>query len=170
MPWELSERLVNELSGGTSLHHRIPLFDARSLHGFDISASNFRAEEDFYLDAFLKHQWYNSNTKRDKGSLQQAGNAFILNVQHIGRDAWLRKLDTARVRFEKRTLTGARSKLHRLSREEEVTCFTWGDPYLHFYEYVQRAGEEVYSLSSPWGRAHISFKIREAIAILQSLY
>ena len=50
--WVLPERLVNDLSGETSLHHRIPLFDARHLHGFDISASNFRAEEDFYLDVF----------------------------------------------------------------------------------------------------------------------
>ena len=85
-PWELPERLVSELSGETSLHHRIPLFDARSLHGLDISASNFRAEEEFYLDAFLKHRWYNSNTKRDKSSLLQAWNAFILNVQRIRRD------------------------------------------------------------------------------------
>ena len=53
--WVLPERLVNDLSGKTSLHHRIPLFDARLLHGLDISASNFRAEKDFYLDVFLKH-------------------------------------------------------------------------------------------------------------------
>ena len=98
---------MNDLAGETSLHHRIPLFDARSLHGLDINASNFRAEEEFYLDAFLKHRWYSGNTKRDKSSLLQAWNAFILNVQHIGREAWLRKPDTALVRFEKRTLTGA---------------------------------------------------------------
>uniref|UniRef100_M4B5A8 RxLR effector candidate protein n=1 Tax=Hyaloperonospora arabidopsidis (strain Emoy2) TaxID=559515 RepID=M4B5A8_HYAAE len=55
-PWVLSERLVNDLSGETSLHHQIPLFDARLLHGLDINARNFRAEEDFYLDAFLKHR------------------------------------------------------------------------------------------------------------------
>ena len=169
-PWELPERLVNELSSETSLHHRIPLFDARSLHGLDISASNFRAEEEFYLDAFLKHRWYNSNTKRDKSSLLQDWNAFILNVQHIGRDAWLRKLDAARVRFEKRSLIGARSRLHRLSREAGIPCLTWGDPCPHCYESVRRADREVYSLSSPWGRAHISSEMRDAIANLQSLY
>ena len=68
-PWQLPERLVNDLSGMTSEHHRIPLFDARMLHGLDISASNFRAEEDFYLDVFLKHRWYSGNYKRDKKSL-----------------------------------------------------------------------------------------------------
>ena len=31
----------------TSTHHRIPLFDARMLHGLDTSASNFRAEGHF---------------------------------------------------------------------------------------------------------------------------
>ena len=55
-PWVLPERLVNDLSGETSLHYRIPLFVARMLHGLGISGSNFRAEEDFYLDAFLKHR------------------------------------------------------------------------------------------------------------------
>ena len=86
-PWLLPERLINSLSGDTSAHHRIPLFDAKRLHGLDISASNFRAEEDFYLDAFLKHRWYSGNTKRDKNSLLQAWNAFIHNVESIGREA-----------------------------------------------------------------------------------
>ena len=85
-PWVLPERLVDDLSSETSIHHRIPLFDARQIHGLDISASNFRAEEDLYLDAFLKHRWYSGNTKRDKSSVLQAWNAFILNVQHIGRE------------------------------------------------------------------------------------
>ena len=43
-PWVLPETLVNDLSGETRLHHRISLFDARQLHGLDISASNFRAK------------------------------------------------------------------------------------------------------------------------------
>ena len=127
-PWVLPKRLVNDLSGETSLHHRISLFDARLLHRLDISASNFRAEEDYYLDAFLKHRLYSGTTKRGKSSLLQARNAFILNVQHIGREAWLRKLDTARVRFGKQTLAGAKVRLHKLSREAGIPCRTWGDP------------------------------------------
>ena len=75
---------MNDLSGETSLHHQIPLFDARLLHGLDISTSKFRAEEDFYMDALLKHRWYSGNTERDKSSLLQAWNALILNVQHMG--------------------------------------------------------------------------------------
>ena len=169
-PWVLPERLVNDLSVETSLHHRISLFDARLLHGLDISANNFRAEEDFYLDAFLKHRWYSGNTKRDKSSLLQAWNSFILNVQHIGREAWLRKLDTARVRFEKRTLTGAKVRLHKLSREAGIPCLTWGDPCPCCFDNTQRISREVYSLSSPWGRAQISSKMRDSIANLQSPY
>ena len=38
------EQLINDFSGETSAHHRIPLFDARRLHGLDINASNYRAE------------------------------------------------------------------------------------------------------------------------------
>ena len=50
--WVLPERLVNDLSGKTSLHHRIPLFDVTLLNGLDISASNFCPEEDFCLNNF----------------------------------------------------------------------------------------------------------------------
>uniref|UniRef100_M4BLG4 Core-binding (CB) domain-containing protein n=1 Tax=Hyaloperonospora arabidopsidis (strain Emoy2) TaxID=559515 RepID=M4BLG4_HYAAE len=167
-PWVLPERLVNDLSGETSLHHRIPLFDARQIHGLDISASNFRAEEDFYLDAFLNHRWYSDSTKRNKSSLLQAWNDFILSVQHIGRDAWLRKIDTARVRFEKRTLTGAKVRLHKLSREAGISCLTWDDPCLCCFENTQQISREAYSLSLPW--AHIASEMRDAIANLQSLY
>ena len=38
--WVLPEKIVDDLSGKTSLHHQIPLFDASLLHGLDISASN----------------------------------------------------------------------------------------------------------------------------------
>ena len=80
----LPERLVDDLSGETSLHHQIPLFDARQIHGLDISASNFRAEEDFYPDAFLKHRWYSGNAKRDKSSLLQAWNALYSMCSTLG--------------------------------------------------------------------------------------
>ena len=161
---------MNDLSSEISLHHRIPLFDTRLLHGIYISASNFRAEEDFYLDAFLKHRWHSDNTKQDKSSLLQAWNAFILNVQHIEREAWLRKLDTARIRFEKRTLTDAKARLYKLSREAGIPCLTWSYPCPCCFDNTQRISIEVYSLSSPWGRAHISSDMRNAIANLQSLY
>ena len=68
-PWIIPERFVNELSGETSNHNRIPSFDARVLYGLNMSASNFRAEQDVCLDAFLKHRWYSCNTKRDNISL-----------------------------------------------------------------------------------------------------
>ena len=81
-----------------------PLFDARLLHGLDISASDFCAEEDYYRDVFRKYRGYSGNTKRDKSSLMRARDAFVLNMQQIGRDVSLLKLNTAHVRFEKRTL------------------------------------------------------------------
>ena len=76
-PWRLPEQLINSLSHETSQHHRIPLFDASELNGLSSSAMNSRAEKDFYLDAFLKHRWYNGNQKRDKASLLAAWNAFV---------------------------------------------------------------------------------------------
>ena len=95
----------------------------------------------------------------------QAWNAYILNVQHIGREAWLRKLDTARIRFEKRTLTGAKFRFHKLSREAGISCLTWGDPCPCCFEITQRISRGVYSLSSPWSRAHISSEMRDAMLI-----
>ena len=44
------------LSGEISSHTKFLFFIATKLHGLDISAENFRAEEEFYLDAFLKHR------------------------------------------------------------------------------------------------------------------
>ena len=77
----------------------------------------FRAEMDFYVDAFLKHQRNNVNTTKKKISLMQAWNAFIRNGKDIGREAWLQKLNAARVQFEISTPTDAKFNLHRLFRE-----------------------------------------------------
>ena len=91
------------------------------------SARPIRAEEDFYLDVFLKYRWYSGSHKRGKHSLLQAWNAFIRNFEDIGREAWLQNLYTARIRLKKRTPTGARFRLHRLSREAGRPCLTWGE-------------------------------------------
>ena len=108
-PWRLPEQLINIFSHATSQHHRISLFDASDLHGLSSSAKVLRAEEDFYLDAFFRHRWYNGNQKRDEASLLAAWNAFVQRVKNFGREGWLQKLKTVRVKFEKRTPTGARS-------------------------------------------------------------
>ena len=55
-PWRLPERLLTRLSEEITPHNKYPLFIATKLHGLDPSSKNFRAEEDFYLDAFLKHR------------------------------------------------------------------------------------------------------------------
>ena len=71
----------------TSDRYRIILLDSSKLHKLDPSASNFRTQHDFFIDAFFKHRWYSENHKRDGPSLIQAWNAFIHNVGEIGRDA-----------------------------------------------------------------------------------
>ena len=114
-PWLLPEQPISSLSRETTPHNKHPLYIATKLHGLDPSAKSFRAEEDFYLDAFLKHRWDSGNKKRDKASVMQAWSAFIRNVNDIGREAWLQRLNAIRVKFEKRTPTGARYILHRLS-------------------------------------------------------
>ena len=83
------------------------MFIATKLHGLDPSAKNFRADEDFNLDSFLKHRLYNGNNKRDEVLLMQAWNVSIRNVKEIGSEAWLHKINAARVKFKKRPPTGA---------------------------------------------------------------
>ena len=68
------------------------IIDSSKLQKIDPSASNFRTEHNFFIDAFFKHRWYSGNHKRDGPSLIQAWKAFIHNVGEIGRDAWLDKL------------------------------------------------------------------------------
>ena len=108
--------MLNHLSDTVSDRYRIRLFESSRLDGLDSSASDFRTEHEFYIDVFFKHQLYSGNHKRDGASLTQAQNAFTHNVREIGRDIWLEKLALSRNRFEKRTSTGARYKLHRLLR------------------------------------------------------
>ena len=54
-------------------------------------------------------------------------NAFIRKFQYNGREAWLQKLDTARIRFEETTRTGTSMELRRLSREADITYLIRGD-------------------------------------------
>ena len=101
----------------------------------------------------------------------QAWNAFTRNVKDIGREAWLQKPSATRVKFEKKRIpTGARYKLHRLPRETGLLCLTRGDPCPCCVDNTQRVKGDVYSFSSPWGRARISIQMRDAIDVLQSLY
>ena len=97
--------MLARLSDTTSDRYRIKLFDSSKLHKLDPSASNFRTEHDFFVDAFFKHRWHSGNHKRDVPFLIQVWNASIHNVGEIGCDAWLDNLLLARNRFEKRTST-----------------------------------------------------------------
>ena len=45
-----------------------------------------------------------------------------------------------------------------------------GDPCPCCVDNRQRVKGDVYSLSSPWGRARISIEMRDAIDVLQSIY
>ena len=154
--WMPPNSIIDRLSATTSDRYRIKLFDSSRLHCLDSSASDYRTECDFYIDVFFKHRWYSGNHKRDGPSLIQAWNAFIRNFEDVGRDAWLEKLDKSRERFEKRTPTGARYKLHRLSREAGLPCLSWGDPCPCCVNNSARAPKEAYLLSSPWWRVRVT--------------
>ena len=55
-PWLLPERLLTSLSGETTPHNEYTFLIATKLHKLYLSEKNFRAEDEFYLDAFLKHR------------------------------------------------------------------------------------------------------------------
>uniref|UniRef100_A0AAV1U7G9 Uncharacterized protein n=1 Tax=Peronospora matthiolae TaxID=2874970 RepID=A0AAV1U7G9_9STRA len=97
-------------------------------------------------------------------------NAYIHNLEDVGRDAWNDKLIKARDKFEKRTPTGPRYKLHRLSREKGLPCLSWGDSCPCCVNNSARAPKEAYLLTSPWWRVRVSTEMYEGIDNLKSLY
>ena len=88
-PWLPSQRVLLRLTETTSDRHPIRLFDSSKLRKLDRSARNFGTEHQFFIDAFFKHRWYIGNHKRDGTALIQTWNAFIHNVEVIGRIAWM---------------------------------------------------------------------------------
>uniref|UniRef100_A0AAV1T9C0 Uncharacterized protein n=1 Tax=Peronospora matthiolae TaxID=2874970 RepID=A0AAV1T9C0_9STRA len=129
----------------------------------DSSTGTIRAEEEFFTDAFFKHRWYNGSRVRDAKALVQGWNALFHNIECIGREAWLAKLDAARIRFEKRNPVGARSKLHRLSREAGLSCLSLGDPCLGCLDNSNCAHREAFLPNDPYWRARISFEMAEGM-------
>uniref|UniRef100_A0AAV1TA68 Uncharacterized protein n=1 Tax=Peronospora matthiolae TaxID=2874970 RepID=A0AAV1TA68_9STRA len=125
--WMPPKSVMDHLSATTSDRYRTRLFDSSRIHHLEPSAKNYRAKNEFFIDAFFRHRWYSGNHKRDGPSLLQAWNAYIHNLEDVGRDAWNDKTIKARDKFEKRTPTGARYKLHRLSRAKGLPCLSWGD-------------------------------------------
>uniref|UniRef100_A0AAV1TXA2 Uncharacterized protein n=1 Tax=Peronospora matthiolae TaxID=2874970 RepID=A0AAV1TXA2_9STRA len=126
-PWMPSSKDLDRLVGMTTERYRIPLFDCRRILPPNSSTETILAEEEFFIDVFFKHQWYNGNRGRDGKALVQKWNAFIHNIECIGREAWIGKLDAARIRFEKRNPVGGQCKLHRMSREAGLPCLSWGE-------------------------------------------
>uniref|UniRef100_A0AAV1TSF7 Uncharacterized protein n=1 Tax=Peronospora matthiolae TaxID=2874970 RepID=A0AAV1TSF7_9STRA len=168
--WLPPKSVMDRLSAMTSDRYRTLLFDSSRIHHLDPSAKDYHTENEFLIDAFFKHRWYSGNHKRDGTSLLQAWNAYIHNLEDVGRDAWNDKLIKARDKFEKRTPTGARYKLHRLSREKGLHCLSWGDPFPCCVNNSARAPKEAYLPNSPWWRVRISSEMYERIDNLKSLY
>uniref|UniRef100_A0AAV1U167 Uncharacterized protein n=1 Tax=Peronospora matthiolae TaxID=2874970 RepID=A0AAV1U167_9STRA len=168
--WMPPKSVMDHLSATTSDRYRTRLFDSSRIHHLDPSAKDYRAEHEFFIDAFFRHRWYSGNHKRDGPSLLQAWNAYIHNLEDVGRDAWNDKLIKARDKFEKRTPTGARYKLHRLSREKGLPCLSWGDSCPCCVNNSARAPKEAYLLTSPWWRVRIYSEMYEGIDNLKSLY
>ena len=125
--WMPSLSNLREWYGFTTGSCRIPLLDSSRLHGLDVSAKDYRIEHECYIDVFFRHRWYHGNHKRDELSLAQAWNSFISNVENVGSDAYPSKLNAARNKFKQKSMTGARYKLHRLSRESSLPCLSYGE-------------------------------------------
>uniref|UniRef100_A0AAV1TQI2 Uncharacterized protein n=1 Tax=Peronospora matthiolae TaxID=2874970 RepID=A0AAV1TQI2_9STRA len=167
--WMPPKSVKDHWSAMKSDLYRTRLFDSSRIHHLDPSAKDYRAENDFFIDAFFRHRWYSGNHKRDGPSLLQAWKAYIYNLEDVGRDVWNDKLIKARDKFEKRTPTGARYKLHRLSRENGLPCPSWGDSCPCCVNNSARAPKEAYLLTSPWWRVRISSEMYEGINNLKSL-
>uniref|UniRef100_A0AAV1UF96 Uncharacterized protein n=1 Tax=Peronospora matthiolae TaxID=2874970 RepID=A0AAV1UF96_9STRA len=144
-PWMLPYRKLNRLAGTTTERDRTLLFDCRKFCSPNSSPESiYRAEEEFFTDAFFKHRWYNGSRVRGGKALVQGWNALIHNFECIGREAWLAKLDAARIRFEKRNSVGARYKLHRFSKESGLPCLLWVDSFPGCLDNLDRAAREAY--------------------------
>uniref|UniRef100_A0AAV1U076 Uncharacterized protein n=1 Tax=Peronospora matthiolae TaxID=2874970 RepID=A0AAV1U076_9STRA len=168
--WLPPKSVMDRLSATTSDRYRTRLFDSSRIHHLDPSANDYHTENDFFIDAFFMHRWYSGNHKRDGPSLLQAWNAYIHNLEDVGRDAWNDKLIKARDKLEKRTPKGARYKLHRLSREKGLPCLSRGDSCPCCVNNSARALKEAYLPNSPWWRVRISSEMYEGIDNLKSLY
>uniref|UniRef100_A0AAV1U1M1 Uncharacterized protein n=1 Tax=Peronospora matthiolae TaxID=2874970 RepID=A0AAV1U1M1_9STRA len=94
--WMPPKSVMDHLSVTTSDRYRTRLFDSSRIHHLDPSAKNYRAEHEFFINAFFRHRWYSGNHKRDGPSLLQAWNAYIHNLEDVGRDVWNNKLIKAR--------------------------------------------------------------------------
>uniref|UniRef100_A0AAV1SZT8 ASX DEUBAD domain-containing protein n=1 Tax=Peronospora matthiolae TaxID=2874970 RepID=A0AAV1SZT8_9STRA len=98
--WMPLKSVMDRLSATTSDRYRTRLFDLSRIHHLDPSAKDYRAENEFFINAFFKHRWYSGNHKRDGPSLLQAWNAHIHTLEDVGRDVWNDKLIKARDKFE----------------------------------------------------------------------
>ena len=127
------------------------LFDASKLHSLEASAKNFRTENVRCIDAFLEHRWYGPHKRREADAFLQYWNAFITNVSNVGMDTWFRKLFASRNRFEKRSVSGACYRLHRLFRKAGLLRLSRGDPCPGCISTSPRAPRRRTSLLSPGG-------------------
>uniref|UniRef100_A0AAV1UB83 Uncharacterized protein n=1 Tax=Peronospora matthiolae TaxID=2874970 RepID=A0AAV1UB83_9STRA len=155
-PWMPSSKKLDRVADMNTERDRIPLFDCRRICPPNSSTETIRAEEEFFTDVFFKHRWYNGSRVRDGKALVQGWSALIHNIECIGREAWLAKLDAARIRFEKRNPVGARYKLHRLSREAGLPCLSWGDSCPGCLDNSNCTPREFYLPNDPYWRTRNS--------------
>uniref|UniRef100_A0AAV1TW77 Uncharacterized protein n=1 Tax=Peronospora matthiolae TaxID=2874970 RepID=A0AAV1TW77_9STRA len=169
-PWMPSSRELDRLVGMTTERDQIPLFDCRKICPPDSSTETIRAEEELFNDAFFKYWWYNGSRVQDVKAVVQGWNALIHFIERIDREAWLGKLDAARIRFEKCNPVGARYKLHRQSRESELHRLSWNDSCSGCLNNSNRAPREAFLPSDLYWTAHIYSEMAEGIDTLESVY
>ena len=90
--------------------------------------------------------------------------------QNVGWDAWLDKLIAARNRFEHKSPTGARFKLHPLSLEAGLPFLSWEDNCQSCVKNSFRASREAFLSNQPYWRTRISSELYQVIETLQSLF
>uniref|UniRef100_A0AAV1TAH2 Uncharacterized protein n=1 Tax=Peronospora matthiolae TaxID=2874970 RepID=A0AAV1TAH2_9STRA len=169
--WMPPKSVMDHLSATTSDRYRTRLFDSSRIHHLDPSAKDYRAETNSSSMLSLSIDGTVGITSVMVPHYFKRGTpTFIKKIEDVGRDAWNDKLIKARDKFEKRTPTGARYKLHRLSREKGLPCLSWGDSCPCCVKNSARAPKEAYLLNSPWWRVRISTEMYEGIDNLKSLY
>uniref|UniRef100_A0AAV1T8L0 Uncharacterized protein n=1 Tax=Peronospora matthiolae TaxID=2874970 RepID=A0AAV1T8L0_9STRA len=165
-----SSNELDQLDGMTTEQDLILLFDCRKICPPDSRTETIRVEEKYFTDAFFKHRWCNGSRVRDGKVLVQGWNALIHNIECIGHEAWLGKLDAAHIRFEKRNPVEVQYKLHRLSRESGLPCLLWGDSCPGCLGSADCSPREYPLPNFPYWTARISSEMAEGIDTLQSLY
>uniref|UniRef100_A0AAV1VKK3 Mannosyltransferase n=1 Tax=Peronospora matthiolae TaxID=2874970 RepID=A0AAV1VKK3_9STRA len=61
--WMPPKSVMDHLSATTVIVISSRLFDSSEIHHLDPSAKDYRAEHEFFIDAFFRHRWYGKESQ-----------------------------------------------------------------------------------------------------------